>query len=664
MSKQTKDVYMSAMQQRIFYSCPKDLRVLAARRFGKTDSVLAPRLYRVTQSLPRSTNLWLGSSRKQLMSRTVPGAISALTRFFGLREGVHFGFGKPPKWVPDPIIKPQTWDNTLWFCNGTIWQLISLAVIGSANGMSVTSILADECKFLPKSKIDGEVMPALSGITHPLGDERFSDANPLYKSTCFVSDAALITKGNWLEKEEGRMEEVIESGPMKGKTYAQLQAELTDYANRTMFYNDLLRGAKREGCIPIVESAEKIKEVKDCAQAMLDHSGRFKILPKGGSRITRSMIDAAVEYKLIDPNDAELYYCHKYLITPEQDLDLNMIKDSRAYARHIHQVQANAFCFFRASTLDNLDLLTESYLAQMKRDLPPVVFQISILNKKCVKTNSGFYANLDVDNVHGYIPDDCPAIEGAMKIKSVTEMEGGITKTREYETLDYGMLQDMKNCTLDGDVVDSQTLHIAIDYNSLINWVVTGQVYERDGQQCLNILSSMFVKNGKMLRELVVDWCKYYEPHRKHNDDVFYYYNKTALNKAYAVAGAQDFKDIVIEVMRGNGWNVHPVYMGDTFRHELKYNEINEALAGVAYPAIRFNMENNEALLVAMQNAELRTGGADYHKDKSGEKLSEDADNAVRLEYRTDGTDAFDDLYMGVRHFSHSMAGICLPLRR
>ena len=123
-----RDVYMNRVQQRIYYSRARDVRTLASRRFGKTDGVIAPRIYDVSMSMARGTNLWLGNSRKQLYTRTVPGTIAAIERFFGLREGVHFGWGKPPSWVPSPILKPKSWDNVVWFANGSIWQLISMVI--------------------------------------------------------------------------------------------------------------------------------------------------------------------------------------------------------------------------------------------------------------------------------------------------------------------------------------------------------------------------------------------------------------------------------------------------------------------------------------------------------------------------------------------------------
>ena len=55
-------------------------------------------------------------------------------------------------------------------------------------------------------------MPALSGQTLPLGDINFSDYNPLYRSTRFVSDASLTAKGSWLEREDEKLDLEIETG--------------------------------------------------------------------------------------------------------------------------------------------------------------------------------------------------------------------------------------------------------------------------------------------------------------------------------------------------------------------------------------------------------------------------------------------------------------------
>ena len=650
---ETRDVYLNPLQQTMYYAGAKDNRLLAARRFGKTDGSIGPQAGRVVQCMPQGAGIWLGNSTKQLLTRTVPATIAAIERFWGLREGQHFWWGAPPKklGIARPIIKPKDWSRCISFYNGFVWHLISLEVRGSANSLTVNYIMGDECRFMNKAKIDAEVMPTLSGITHPMGDWRFTEQNPYYKGTFFASDAALSQRENWMEKEEEKCDLVIESGPFKGKHYAQ----------RVAYYNDLLRSAKKAGREVRVVSAQKREEIRLVAQACMERKGAFKILPSAG--VNKQNCTMLVSYNIIRQDDAELLYNHQYLLTEEEYFEMQAIQKSKSYQKRIQQMRCSTFAFWRASTLDNIDLLTSDYIAKMKRDLPPVVFAISILNMKKQHSSDGFYSKLDIENLHGYVPEDCPAVEDATHLKIASTVIGGQQVVTDYATPDFNELQKVKTCRLDGDLRPELPLHLAFDYNANINWAVTGQVFrsEKYGRDALHVLSSMFTKNERKLRELVQDWNTYYAPHKANNRLVYYYYDTTAKHKGYAISGQQDFKDIVIEELRRFGWEVNAIDMGRPAEHELKHKDINEALAGVAYPFIQINTENNEALIVAMENTGVQIGRDGFRKDKSKEKYIET--EVDPLELRTDGTDAFDVLFMGVKYFQHSMDGICLPRR-
>lgn len=659
-----RDVYMNRMQQRIYYAGARDIRLIAARRFGKTDGTLGPQCGRVVQSMPQGAGIWAGNSRKQLFTRTVPATIAAIERFWGWKEGIHFWWGQPPKKlnIPRPIITPKDWSHCITFYNGFVWHLISLEVRGSANSMTVNYAMIDEARFIRKDKYDAEVQPTLSGITHPLGDWRFSEQNPYYKGSLFVSDAALSQRDNWMEKEEEKCDILIERGPFKGKKPRNLQEELDEYAMKIMFFNELLRRAKQTGHEIITVTDIKRKEIRLVANCCMERKGAFKILPKSG--VNRQNVEMLVNYNILSADNANLLFNYEFLITHEEYFEMQRIRKSEKYKKHIDQLRCNTFAFYRATTLDNIDLLGEDYIEKMKRDLPPVVFAISILNMKKKHSSDGFYSMLDIDNVHGYVPADCPAIEQHMRLKIVSTVIGGQQINTNYETPDFAELQKAKNnCTSDGDINPNLPLHIAFDYNANINWVVTGQNYYDNGcgKEALMVLSSMFVKNERKMRELCKDWCRYYAPHKQTCRMVNYYYDSTAKYKGYAIEGQQDFKDIVIEELGNAGWDVNPIDMGRPAEHALKFKDINESLAGVAYPFIRINTENNEALIVAMENTNVRSGYRGFEKDKSKEKYIET--ECDPLELRTDGTDAFDVLFMGVKYFQNSMDGICLPMR-
>ena len=656
---ETRDVYMNRIQQRMFYAAARDVRLLAARRFGKTDGGIGPRLWAVAQSMPSGAGAFLGASRKQLYARTIPASLSAIERFYHLREGVHYGFGRPPKDVPKCIIRPKSYENCLWFANGWLWHAASLATLGSVNGMTLNSLIADECKFLPKKKIDEEVMPALSGMVNP-GVESFSDANPYYKSTFFCSDASLTSRGNWLSKEEEVLDKTIDHGEFEGKTYREVQNELDHYADRVIYYNEMLRSAKKNGRRVIVVSEQTKQRIKSLADAVMNRQDQFKVLPQSWAKvISETTIKTLLSYHLIPEEDADLLFNHDYLISHEEQYEMMAIRSSKKYNKHINDLRRNAFYYVRASSLDNIDILGEDYIRRMRRDLPPLTFAISILNLKPKKSCEGFYCNFDPE-VHTYIDDDCPAIEDSIKVKKAIDIKGGTAYNSEYESPDFSLLAETNDCSLDGDLDPTKPLEIALDYNNLINWIVIGQIGKVGNRDTLSIINSMFVKNGLMIQDLIREFDHYYAPHKKHNRNLNYYYSNTAKFRLHGIA-MDDIKDTVTKELQKLGWEVRQIDEGKAPEHEQKYQTINSAFSGLENPAIRFNRANNEALIAAIEQCDVTIGYKGFRKNKQGEKLSVNAEDAVPEELRTDGTDAFDELYWGVRHFRNNLGFVVMP---
>ena len=374
-------------------------------------------------------------------------------------------------------------------------------------------------------------------------------------------------------------------------------------------------------------------------------------------------VEMLLAYKLIKENDAELLFDYKYLITQDEHFEMMAIRGSKKYQKHINALRCASFYFVRASSLDNVDILGESYIRQMRLALPPLVFAVSILNIRPKKSGEGFYCNFDPDR-HTYIDDDCPAIDKSYAIKQGKQMVGGTAYPTEYESPDFDYLSNVKDCTLDGDLDPNLSLEIALDYNNLINWVVVGQLYKRGGVDTLNVLNSMFVKNGGMIQDLIRDFDRYYTPFKKKNKNINYYYSHTAKFKLHGIS-MDDIKDTVIKELRKYGWNVNAVDIGQAPSHMQKYKDINEAFAGFGYPAIAINAQNNEPLTAAIEQCDVKLSyghnGTTFKKDKGGEKLSVDSQDATPEELRTDGTDAFDELYMGVKHFRNGMGFVVMP---
>ena len=639
-----------------------DERGVASRRVGKTEHI-GDRAFQVAKSMPQGMGAWGGISRAQLMCKLIPSALAAMSRFYGLTPGVHYGPGKPPSWVPKPIAELRNYSDSIWFANGFIWQMISMAQIASANSFTFNHALFDECRFARKQKIYEELVPAVSGQTHPFGDPGFSRENPLYCGTSFMSDASLTIKGAWLEQEEEKLDDKPMLGPFTDMTYRQIQEELETFAKSVIKYNDLIYYARKEHRQIIEVTPERRAEIEQMAKQIENREGQYKIIPRQYKDINKAVCDMLVNYKLTDQDTANLLYNHKYLITKEDHFEMMKLNLGKSYLKRIEQLRASAFYCWRASTLDNADIVTFEYIAQMYRELPAGVFGTSILNLRKRKANDGFYTNLDIENIHGYIPDDAPCIDKSVTLQTATQIKSGAKYTEQYEAYDFDRLARVDDCTQDGDVVDALPLHIAFDYNDKMNVMVTGQVYKRDGVECLNVLGSMYVQYERKLHALLEDWNRYYGPHKNHNRTVYYYYDSTAKFRGYAIEGNLDFKDTIIGLLKKYQWDVVGVDMGHPMFHTEKWKIINEALGGFSSPGIRINRINNEVLILAMEQAEIKisyTGTSKtIKKDKSKEKQAETEDNPV--ETRTDITDAFDSLFIGVKLFRFRTSLLMTP---
>lgn len=281
------------------------------------------------------------------------------------------------------------------------------------------------------------------------------------------------------------------------------------------------------------------------------------------------------------------------------------------------------------SSLTNLEILGPEYIAQQKRDLPPLVFRTSILCLPPDILPDGFYSSMKPH--HRYTPP--PKVEPGY--------EHFNAKTYDLNTTPRA------TCLLDGDHDTTAPLCIAFDYNANINWLVVGQVDRGAGR--LNVIKSFFVKYERKLQELCDDFADYYQS--RVLKEVIFYYDSTAKGSNYAV-NTEDFAHVICKRLKQKGWRVREVFIGRPMNHIEKHLLINRAFQGQTRLTPYFNEENNEYLLISIQSAGIYNG----KKDKRGEKLAET--EADKLEARTDGSDAFDTLLIGTERFPQQTGGI------
>lgn len=129
-----------------------------------------------------------------------------------------------------------------------------------------------------------------------------------------------------------------------------------------------------------------------------------------------------------------------------------------------------------------------------------------------------------------------------------------------------------------------------------------------------------------------------------------FYYDATALGSNYAV-NEQDFRWVVVHEFERHGWTVEAVYIGNPMRHDEKYLLINQGFAGKQRLMPFFQPPKQRRPHPRLQSAGVSRGRNGFRKDKAGEKLAESEEDL--LEHRTDGTDAFDTLYIGAEKFPY-----------
>ena len=203
-------VYLSPWQNKVRNFGARNTKVRGGRGTGKT-SLIGVHMVDTTIGLPRMMGGFCGASAKQNYTRTMPNVLKVVNAL-GFEQ--FYFIGQPParlRW-PTPLAKPRVWENCVSFANGFVWQMISLAVKGSANGLNLAAIIGDEVKYMPWQRVKEEVLPTLRGDFIPPSARKTEikrwgygtdpKRNNHWLSQLWVSDAGLNQRECMWEKEK------------------------------------------------------------------------------------------------------------------------------------------------------------------------------------------------------------------------------------------------------------------------------------------------------------------------------------------------------------------------------------------------------------------------------------------------------------------------------
>ena len=583
-------MYMAPWQKKVRNFGSRSTKVLAGRGTGKS-AFLSFNMADVTIGLPRMMGGFCGASAKQNYTRTMPNVLKIMN-LLGFTEGVYYFLGRPPaklRW-PTPLAKPRVWENCVSFANGFVWQMISLAVKGSANGLNLAALMGDETKYMPWQRVKEEVLPTLRGDFMP-------------------PDARKVEQQRWGYGTNPKM---------------------NNHWLSQLWVSDA--GLNARECLWEKEAEFETHEVND--------------------KIKEKM--------------AELRYLERYHPKQAQQLAQN---DN--FLRELYALRTQSESFWRFSSIENAALLGgEAWIRQMKRELPDLLFRLQILGQPRGSAKDGFYCNFSELNT--YVSDE---IEDVVFDKYSTRIKGRALDGQrwptdyESETLDWEqMLHDGEDCSLDLDLDYSEPLRIALDANADINCFVVGQTRIHQGRTAVMVMKEFFVQGEIRLRGLSKLFAQYYKPFlRRGCKEVIFYVASSVrqgANKAYALEESEQsrFDIVVADELTNYGFKVTRAEF-TSWRHERKYQYINDCFSFVESPAVYINRESGRCdyLRAALENTAVVPGT--FRKYKDTEKLKSEEGIGGDKRQRTTITDAFDDLLIGIKECAEGRTKIGGALR-
>ena len=355
---------------------------------------------------------------------------------------------------------------------------------------------------------------------------------------------------------------------------------------------------------------------------------------------------------------AELKYLEKH--SPKTAIALSRNDN---YLRKLNLLRSKSEVFWQFSSIENIAMLGgEAWLRDMKRELPDLMFRLQILGQPPGKASDGFYCQFS-EELNTYESADCTNL---ILDKFSRKTKGRFLDAQrwptdvEYMTLDMDAMQSAgEDCSCDLDLRYDEPLRIAIDAGHDMSCMVVGQTVNYQGKPSLLVMKEFFVQGEVRLRGLVREFTNYYRPYlRRRNSaaggagEVIFYYTQTIKQggaTAYAVEGSEDsrFDNVMVLELESYGWKV---IRGEfsVWRHERKWQLFCDVFSFRASPSVYICKESGRCqyLLTAINNAGVLNN---FQKDKSLEKYKSADGVAGDPRTRTDITDAFDDLVIGVK---------------
>jgi hypothetical protein len=281
------------------------------------------------------------------------------------------------------------------------------------------------------------------------------------------------------------------------------------------------------------------------------------------------------------------------------------------------------YFFLSGKTTDNIAILGQDYLDNLKNSLSPLEYYIEVLNGKLDRQAGG-----------GYYP-------------SFSEEKHTTNMTFDYDWDSNGKMTVKR----DNFIHPDKALLLSLDFNIRFTCMIVCQQIPHPSYQEFRICDNVFAKpdpmndkNGEMLIDTLVDsFCKKYHHHPVKYVEL--YGDASGNNRRL---GAPPLFEQAAARFRFHGWQPVIKAAGKLPSHEMRHILINNILrrAEQKFPIVTLNANNCKALILSILNAPIKQ---DYTKDKKSENQN------IQQELATHLSDTFD--YILVSLFSRLTAG-------
>ena len=333
------------------------------------------------------------------------------------------------------------------------------------------------------------------------------------------------------------------------------------------------------------------------------HHGEWFTTDMPTSKSAQWVFDAEKEaLKPHNQRNIELILAVQLEIYREKQKPLNpsRLKRIAKYESYLSELRRGLTHFVEASSFVNVHVLGLSYFKQMYRTMSPLKFSSSILNKRKLGVENGFYADLDPAK-HYY---------DAVNYAHVDSLDYNKNQTRDWRK--------------DDDLDTSQPLTLTFDYGSWFNCMWVSQrlskfhLKNQSGHDEVRYLQHFYAPSPAKINDIVEQFCAYYRTYL--NRDVTFVYDHTAV----PTDGKSEYTyaDLIIKALKKNGWRVKAKYIGQAWSHKRRYEAWGVALKETddRVARQRFNRENVRVGFEAMCGAGTKDGRLGTEKDKTDEK--------------------------------------------